>query len=154
MRIEDVISIPEYYKKFCDSNVDLNEVRSIPCKFHNEKHGKSFTFSPEKKLWRCWGSCHCGGGVVQLHRLNYGLRNDTEARESLADILGIKEDKKELHIPKEAVPDEFSAQLRVLQAKAIRMATTVDRWLELDYEMSQYPVTTEQLEMLITKWET
>lgn len=152
MRIEDYISIPEYYKRFCDENVDLNEVRNIPCKFHNEKHGKSFTYSAEKRMWRCWGSCHCGGGVVQLHRLNYRLHNDTEARESLLEILGIKTD--EFVIPEEAKPDESLAQLKVLQAKAIRLADTVERWLELDYEMSQYPITVDRLEMLIERWET
>lgn len=148
--VEDLIDIPTYYQRFCDKDVDLNVTRNIPCKFHGEVHGKSFTFSPEKGVFRCWGQCKCGGGVIQLHRLNYHLRDDEEARKSLENILGIvRTTDKQLIVPKVVEADEVKAELNALIAKCVRRAKTVEQWLELDYVMSQYPVEKEKLELFL-----
>ena len=148
---ERYIDIPEYYKRFCDPDVDLNIERSIPCKFHNEQHGKSFSYSPEKHIFRCWGQCHCGGGVVQLHKLNFHLRTDEEAEESLCAILGIEPSKKEFGVLPEVHVNEENVKLRTLTARAIRKAKSVDQWLELDYIMSKVPVSVEDLEVFCNK---
>lgn len=148
--IEDLIDIPTYYQRYVDKNINLNDTRNIPCKFHGEVNGKSFTFSPEKHVWRCWGACHCGGGVVQLHRLNYRLRSDEEARASLQKILGVHVDKTaQLIHPKQVEPDTKGSELNALIAKCERHAKTPKQWVELDYVMSQYPVEKEKLELFL-----
>lgn len=151
--VEDLIDIPSYYKRYVDDKVDLNQTKNIPCKFHGEVNGKSFTYSPEKHVWRCWGACHCGGGVVQLHRLNFHLRSDEEARTSLEKILGIKKDKAVTLIqPKVPEPDTKGATLQALIAKCERHAKTPEQWIELDYVMSQYPVDKDKLELFLERY--
>ena len=147
--LDDYISVPEYYKKMVDPNVDLNIEHSIPCKFHGETTGKSFSWSPDKKLWRCWGKCHCGGKVVELHQLNYHLKTKEEARKSLIAILGLPEENEVPEFGKHERPkvNEDFVNLKVLIAKAERLATKPDDWLELDYIMSQHPVDETQLQL-------
>lgn len=138
--LKQLITIPQYYMKYCDSNVDLDKTSNIPCKFHGEQHGKSFTYSPSKKVWRCWGQCHCGGDVVELHKLNFRLRSRQEAEKSLAGLLGVKLDAPQFGIKPEVHIDDRVVEEKRLIQKAIRKAKTVEEWLELDYIMSQYPV--------------
>ena len=83
-------SVPQYFKQYVDSKVDLDVTPSIPCPFHHEVNGKSFTYSKQLGVWRCWGACHCGGNVVDLHKLNYRIKSRAEAEESLCRLLGIK----------------------------------------------------------------
>lgn len=148
--VDDIIDIPTYYNKYVDKTVDLNVTKNIPCKFHGEVSGKSFTYSGDKKVWRCWGACHCGGGVVQLHRLNYRLRSDEEALSSLRKILGLREERNiTLNKPKQYEPNNAEVEIQSLIAKCNRKAKTVEQQLELDYIMSQYPVTKEQLELYL-----
>lgn len=140
-------SIPSYFKTYVDPNVDLDLTSNIPCPFHMEKHGKSFSYSKQLKVWRCFGSCHCGGDVVDLHRLNYRLKNRDEAKKSLFNLLGIdyKEqlnfDKKEFEI------DEADVERRRAYALAVELAKTPDDWDELDYILSKVPYDVKELEV-------
>ena len=59
-------SIPAYYQTYVDPKVNLENTPSIPCTFHNEVSGKSFSYSNTLNVWRCWGACHCGGDVIDL----------------------------------------------------------------------------------------
>ena len=147
--LDDIISVPEYYQKMVDPGVDLNVEHSIPCKFHGETTGKSFSYSPEKKVWRCWGKCHCGGKVVELHKLNYHLKTEEEARASLIKVLGLAPEDNTPTFEKKAPPkvSEETVKKNVLIAKAERIAKTPDDWIELDYIMSQHPVDVTQLEI-------
>ena len=139
------MTIPEYYKQFVDSSVDLNVTTSIPCNFHNEQHGKSFTYSKEKLMWRCWGSCHCGGDVVDLHRLNFGFKTREDAEKDLRRITGDNTlGKKFLR-----EVDMENVTYRTAYNRAISICKTIDDYLALDYIMSQHPVSTQSLEEFI-----
>ena len=91
MSSKGLLSIPEYYKRYINHNVDLSIETKQCCPFHHEDT-PSFSYSPERGTWRCFGACHKGGDVIDLHQLNYKLSNREEAKRSLMDILGIKEE--------------------------------------------------------------
>lgn len=136
------ISIPEYFTRFIDSNIDLNKTQKICCPFHKEET-PSFSYSPDKGVWRCFGACKFGGDVVALHQKNYKLRSRRDAEESLYKILGLTA--KPRRFVKGAA-DELMVQAQAAYAKAIMVARTPDDWDDLDYIMGQYPVDTNRLE--------
>ncbi len=139
-------TIPEYFRDYVDKSVDLETTPSIPCPFHNEQTGKSFSYSRQLGIWRCFGACHCGGDVIQLHKLNYKLQSNQEAKESLYKIYGINLIG-ELKFEREEVkPDLRDAYRRRVYTAAVNVAKTVDDWLELDYVVSQVPYDVVQLE--------
>ena len=82
-------TIPQYFKEHVDRDIDLATTPSIPCPFHNEVHGRSFSFSAQLGVWRCFGQCHCGGDVIDLHRLNHHLKSRREAEKSLCAMYGV-----------------------------------------------------------------
>lgn len=143
-------TIPEYFQRFVNSKIDLETETSIPCPFHHEQKGKSFTYSPFKRIFRCWGACHTGGDVYELHRLNFKFKTKAEAKKSLNQIYGINElefsmEKPEVHV-RESVVNE-----KVLYGKALRCARTVADKVELAQIMSVVPVEVEQLESYVNR---
>jgi hypothetical protein len=145
MLSKSLLSIPEYYKKYKNPNIDLEKETSIPCEFHNEKHGKSFTYSPTKKVFRCWGECHTGGNVINLHMLNYGIRDYDEAKQNLYQLEGITE---EITFQRPSLKvDENDVRYRIAYSKAISVAKTIEDWIELDMIMSIVPVDPITLEV-------
>ena len=42
------ISIPTYWKDYVNSKVDIENEPKQPCPFHNDVHGKSFSYSQER----------------------------------------------------------------------------------------------------------
>jgi hypothetical protein len=143
-----MISIPEYFKAYISSEINLNETPKICCPFHKEAL-PSFSYSPEKGVWRCFGACKAGGDVIDLHRVNYRFKTRAEAKKSLYRLLGIAEDKTTLVFGKPERPTIPAGMLEksIAYACAVRAATTVSAWLELDYIMSQSPVDVSVLEM-------
>lgn len=140
-------SIPAYYQTYVDPKVNLENTPSIPCTFHNEVSGKSFSYSNTLNVWRCWGACHCGGDVIDLHRLNYKLKNREEAKKSLYSICGISvEDTLTFEKEEVKVNDNEVHRLRVYSA-AVKVANTPDDWDELDYIVSKVPYSVEELEV-------
>ncbi len=139
-------SIPDYIKTHVDPNIDLEVSNSCACPFHDEVNGKSFTYSPTKKIFRCWGKCHCGGNVIRLHQLHMKLSSYEEAKQSLYSLYSIKEDTPTFE-RKKPVVDQKDVDYRVAYADALRVAKTPEDWIELDYIMSMYPVETIKLEM-------
>ena len=144
----NVITIPEYYKKFIDSTVDLVQSPKQCCPFHVEDT-PSFVYSPDKHIWRCFGACKIGGDVVTLHQVNFKLKNRHEAEKSLYDLLGIK-------LPStlnqlEPILDKEFINSRILYNRALTCAKSIDEWLELDYIMSQYPVEDIKLQEFINR---
>lgn len=138
-----LISIPEYFKRYIDSRVDLSVENKICCPFHKEDT-PSFSYSPERGTWRCFGSCKCGGDVIELHRVNNKLPNRAVAQKSLMELLGLKQEvtfKRER--PK---PNENDVRRRLAYARAVSCAKTVEDWLELDQIMSYSPVDVDDLD--------
>lgn len=144
----NVISIPEYYKRFINSSVDLSLEPKQCCPFHKEDT-PSFSYSPERGTWRCFGACHVGGDVIELHRKNYNLKSREEARISLLNILGIKEEVTFARQPPEANMAEV--ERRTVYRKAVQCASTIEDYEELDYIMSFYPVDMKKLETFIRR---
>ena len=143
-------SIPSYFRDYVDSKVDLDIMRSIPCPFHGETKGKSFTYSPSLNKWRCWGACHCGGDVIDLHRLNYKLKSRSDAKLSLYALYGLTADVHSMLQERNVQPKESEVAERTLIAKALRMVTP-DTWVDLDYIMSETPLDTEKLEVFVNE---
>lgn len=149
--LDKLPTIPQYYKQYVDPSVDLNINSSQPCPFHNEKTGKSFSYSKQLNIWRCFGQCHCGGDVIDLHRLNYKLKSREEAKASLYNILGI-EYTASLSFEKEDIEvDEVDVHRRRVYSLAVTVATKPDDWLELDYILSKVPYDVHELEMFCLK---
>lgn len=132
----NLLTIPEYFARFIDPKVDLNQTPKICCPFHQEDT-PSFSYSPDKGVWRCFGACHFGGDVVAMHQKHYKLRSREEARTSLYRLLGYKE--QVVHQVEKAEPNEREVRFKVAYANALMVAVTPDDWDALDYIMSQYP---------------
>lgn len=143
-----MLTVPEYYKRFINRNVDLTLEPKQCCPFHKEDT-PSFSYSPERGTWRCFGACHAGGDVFELHKLNYHLKSREEARLSLLSILGIKEEV--TFEAKRPEPNENEVRKRLLYHNALACATDVDSWLELDYIMSIYPLDLDKLDAFIKR---
>lgn len=139
-----LISIPEYYARFIDPSVDLNKTPKVCCPFHHE-NTPSFSYSPSKGVWRCFGACKAGGDVIAMHQRNYRLPNRTQAEASLAKLLGYTVEPKKPQL-KAGKVDEQAVTHNTAYARAALVANTVEDWLELDYIMSIYPPDTQMLE--------
>ncbi len=142
-----LISIPQYFRDYVDPEVDLETQPTQPCPFHNEKNGKSFSYSKRLGIWRCFGQCHCGGDVIDLHRLNYKLANRDDAKESLYRILGIKLEDEISFVKEEIEVNEQDVHRRRVYALALSLAKQPDDWLDLDYILSKVPYDVTELEV-------
>lgn len=142
-------SIPMYFKTYVDPKVNLDETSSIPCPFHNESSGKSFTYSRQLNVWRCWGACHCGGDVIDLHRLNYRFKTKDEAKRSLYQICGISVSESLTFEKEEIEVSEEDVHRRRVYAAAVNLARkgTSKDWLELDYIVGKVPYDVSELEV-------
>ena len=141
-----LITIPEYFTRFVDPSIDLNITPKICCPFHKEDT-PSFSYSPEKGVWRCFGACKFGGDVIAMHQKHYGLKNRQEAEKSLRRLLGFKEQKGNVLFKQEKpVVNERELQYKSAYAKAILVAQTPDDWDALDYIMGQHPPDVHLLE--------
>ena len=149
--LDKLPDIPTYFSMYVDRNIDLNTQRSIPCPFHNETHGKSFSYTPMLKKWRCWGACHAGGDVIDLHRLNYKLHSREEAQASLCSIFGI-ENEIDTSFEREQINyDAKDVYRRRLYSLAVSLAKNPDEWEELDYILSKAPFDEKELEVFCAK---
>ena len=145
--IDKLPSVPDYFKVYVDRDIDLNTVKSIPCPFHGETHGKSFSYSPMLGKWRCWGACHAGGDVIDLHKLNYRLRSREDAKSSLCKMLGISLSEDLSFERTTPTVDAKEVYRNRLYSLAVSIAKEPDAWLELDYIVSKAPFETKELEV-------
>lgn len=150
---ENLPSIPDYYRQYVDPKVDLNTSPSQPCPFHDEKSGKSFSYAKQLGIWRCFGQCHCGGDVIDLHRINYRLKSREEAKESLYKILGISITKELSFEKREVEVDDKDIYRRRVYSLAVSIARNSDSgvWLELDYILSKVPYDVKELEVFCSR---
>jgi len=137
-----MISIPEYYQRYINPNVDLTVTNHVCCPFHSEDT-PSFSYSLSKDVWRCFGACHKGGDVIALHQANYRLRSREEAEISLCKLLGLKV-QKGLHRVEVSL-DERDLERKAQYALAVNKAKSIEQWVELDYIMSLHGETDEHI---------
>lgn len=145
-------TIPEYYEEYIDNKVDLLSAPKQCCPFHKEDT-PSFSYSAEKGRWRCFGGCKAGGDVVDLHMKNYSISTRKEAEESLDALYGVVRRKKVELSEDLVVVNEEKIENEEIYQKAILMANTVDRQMELIYVMSKIPVDYLEVNQLVFSWE-
>lgn len=147
------LTVPEYYKKFINSKIDLTETSKVCCPFHSEDT-PSFSYNASTSKWRCFGSCKAGGGVVDLHRMNYKLKSNSEAEKSLCKVLGIPIQKISSidHLNEPVVIDDESVELDRIYNLCNLHANNIDRWVDMDYVMSIYPVDITRLKDMLNDW--
>ncbi len=145
--LEKLPTIPQYYSQYVDNKVDLNETPYQSCPFHGEVNGRSFSYSRQLGIWRCFGACHAGGDVIQLHKLNYKLKTDEEALKSLCAMCGIELDFKPDFTTEKPEIDEKDVYRRRALACAMSLAKTPEDYVELDYIVSKIPYDVTELEI-------
>lgn len=145
--LEKLPTIPQYFQQYVDIKINLDNTPSIPCPFHSEKTGKSFSYSKQLGIWRCFGSCHRGGDVIDMHQLNYHIKSYEEAAKSLCSLYGIQFEVAPTFERETVKADEREVYRRRLLASANAVATTPDDWIELDFIVSKYPYDTAELEL-------
>lgn len=143
-------SIPDYFRMYVDQNINLADTPQIPCPFHKEVHGKSFSYKADLGIWRCFGACHTGGDVIELHRLNYKMKSREEAKKSLYQMYGIDLIEKPNFEKKEIEVNQSTVHSRRVYAMALKLAKEVDDWIELDYILSKIPYDVKELEVFCT----
>lgn len=151
-QLSKLIEIPDYWRDYVNPEVDLRKYPKQPCPFHDEKHGQSFSYASDRGYFSCFGACHVlGGDVVQLHMLNYKIRDYTKAEESLARLYGLRLEKKITFEKPKTHVNMREVENRIAVATAEQLATDPESWLELDMIMSQYPPDTGKLNMFINR---
>lgn len=144
-------TVAEYYKKFYNSNVDLTEQPSQCCPFHNEKT-PSFKYRVEKDRWTCFGKCHASGDVVDMHLRKFNIPNREQAEKHLKAMCGVVETRPTKLIKPVVVVNESKVEDEEVYQKCLLLADRPDRWIELDYVMSKFPVDVSELTQLLNKW--
>ena len=145
-------TIPEYYRLYINKSVDLTLTPKQPCPFHQETT-PSWSYSAEHNKWRCFGGCKCGGDVIDLHKVNYKLSSRSEAEKSLRNLHKCVL-KPTITVDNSAlIVRESKVKFETLYQRALILANSPARWLELDYVMSKYPVDVFELRELLEKWE-
>ena len=146
-------TVPEYYKEHINKGVDLTAEPKQCCPFHKEDT-PSFSYNPATGRWSCFGRCHAHGDVVDMHMrwLHFDSRDeakkDLEIRYDARTLPSLKKLQlnEDLYVSEEKVEDEIT------YAEAVALANTVERWIELDYEMSKTPYDRVAIQLLINKW--
>lgn len=145
-------TIPEYYKEAINPNVDLVTNPKQCCPFHREDT-PSFSYSPEKMVWSCFGACHAiGKDVIEMHRRNYKLNTREEAEASLRYVCQFPKIAPKRLVREQILINEAETEQKQLEQEAIILADRPERWLELDYIMSKFPVSTFELRDIVNKW--
>ena len=148
-------TVPEYYMEFIDSNVDLTVTPKQCCPFHKES-SPSFSYNIPTGRWSCFGSCHAHGDVVEMHKRWFHFRDRESALRDLEERYNVPEEDILKRIQREKNSSMYvnmdKAELESRYSLACTLANTKERWLELDYVMSKYPINSNELIILINKW--
>lgn len=140
-------TIPQYFQQYVDPKVSLDNTPSIPCPFHGERTGKSFSYSKAMNIWRCFGACHKGGDVIQLHQLNYKIKTYDDAAKELCNLVGVNYVQPISFEADVIEVNENDVYRRRLLASACEVAKTAEDYVELDYIVSKYPYDTHEMEL-------
>lgn len=145
-------TVPEYYKQFIDNKVDLTQEPKQCCPFHKE-NTPSFSYDLNTGRWSCFGACHDHGDVVKMHQKYFKLDSIEQARKSLCSLYGVTEVRTLESVANETpVVSEEKIEDDKVYIEACSLATTPDRWVQLDYAMSISPYDRERLKVLIAEW--
>ena len=145
MRIEQ-IRLSDYFRKYVNSDVDLELTPKLQCPFHGETHGKSFSFWVEKNLFSCFGACNVhGGNIVDLHMLNRRIKSRSEAESDLYRLYKLEKPKEEIGEFKVAEALASQVEQNALIGRAQIICKGPDDWIELDRIMSEYPVDLDRI---------
>lgn len=149
MQVEQLKSflptIPQYMKQYIDGTIDLTVRSTVPCPLHNETHGRSFSYKEQDGIWRCFGACHTGGDIFDLHKTYHKMKSRDEAIKSLCNMYNLSYEPDMTFTHSKPDPDMKAAHNHRVYAAALQVARTVDDYVELDYIMSKVPVDTDEL---------
>ena len=147
------MTVPEYYRKFIDPKVNLEETPKVCCPFH-EENTPSFSYDERSGRWRCFGRCKTGGDTIDMHMRNFRLKSRVEAEESLCSLLGIpyKKISSIEQLKQEIIIDEESVELDRVYNLCLLYSNDLDRWMEVVQAMTFYPVDIDRLKDLLNKW--
>lgn len=120
-----MLTIPEYFKKYIDSKVDLDLDPKCCCPFHEEKT-PSFSYSAERNHWQCFGACNTGGDVFALHMKNKKLRSYNDAVIDLCRLEG------------EEYSDVLKASAKDYTESDIEQMLLIDKILNLDPKSNEF----------------
>lgn len=147
-------SVPEYYAEHINYGVSLVDEPKQCCPFHDEKT-PSFSYNKRTGRWSCFGQCHAHGDVVEMHRRWFHFESTEEARHDLYVRYNVPEQtqfryamsSQTDYVSEDKVEDEAT------YARALALANTHERWIELDYAMSKVPYDRAIILELIYKWQ-
>ena len=92
--------------------------------------------------------------MIELHRRNYKLSTKEEAKQSLHSIYEVPTDFKATKVDEYLLmTDTNKVENAVIYNKAVLLADRPERWIQLDYVMSQYPVNMIEVAALVSSWE-
>lgn len=145
-------TVVEYYSEHINQGVNLASNPKQCCPFHKE-NTPSFSYNIKTGRWTCFGQCHASGDVIEMHRRWFHFDSTQEAENDLrikynARVRKILEDAK----AQEQFISEDNIEDNVTYARALALANTPERWLELDYAMSKSPYDRIYLLDLIAQW--
>lgn len=148
-------TVPEYYEEHISKGTDLTMYPKQCCPFHSE-NTPSFSYNISTGRWSCFGRCHAHGDVVDMHMRYYHLTSREEAQRDLEVRYNVPREsamQKMLKVSSIMVPSE-DIENEATYSKAVALANTVERWLQLDYVMSIYPYDRNRVLELIYEWTT
>lgn len=144
-------TVIEYYQEHIDKGVNLAQSPKQCCPFHKEDT-PSFSYNVNTGRWFCFGRCHCGGDVIDMHQRWFHLESRVEAERDLRIKYNARKSVNLQSLNEERFIPEDNIQNNVVYARAVALANTPERWLELDYEMSKSPYDRLALMDLIARW--
>lgn len=147
-------TVPEYYSEHISKNVDLTMFPKQCCPFHKEDT-PSFSYNIVTGRWSCFGKCHAHGDVIEMHKRWFHFNSREEAERDLQIKYRIpKQNGMSILMKASQAPlvSEEKIEDEVVYSKLVALATTPDRWIELDYLMSKTPFDRIGAQCLLNKW--
>lgn len=146
-------TVPEYYSEHIEKGVDLTKDPKQCCPFHQE-NTPSFSYNIATGRWSCFGKCHAHGDVIDMHMRHFHLSSREEAKKDLEIRYDARTepDLKRLERENTVYVSQDNVEDETAYAEAVALATTPDRWIQLDYVMSKIPFNRIDVIELINNW--
>lgn len=144
-------TVPEYYKAFIDSKVDLTNEPKQCCPFHKEDT-PSFSYDFRTGRWSCFGACHAHGDVIDMHQRHFKIQSREQAEIDLAKRCRVDRTKLQIETKESIYVNKKKVDLKTAFVKANMLANTPERWVQLDEVMTKYPPSEEELYNLYVEW--